>query len=310
MKNFGCYLVSLIVNYDLQKNYYIFSDPRGGSTWMAELISLLPKTTMVWEPLHLEHSSTFQNLKFSWRQYIPENEKWIEAQEAFTRIFKGKELNSQFCRNATVLSFLVSNKLIVKFVRANALLPWLTNEFNFKYDPIFLIRHPFSVVASQLKSESWGYEFTGFQIPDCPYNEHYRIHEKFLSSLKTKEEALVASWCLTNKIPLRSKHNNKKWITIYYENLLQYPDREMKKIFERWNIDMPADLMNNIKNASSTTLEATFQKNIEHQLYKWKSFFNDEQLRNMQKVLEYFEISEYDSSDVLPRNHIDYNNDK
>ena len=40
-------------NFNHNEPFLIFSDPRGGSTWLAELLSLIPKTAVIWEPLNL-----------------------------------------------------------------------------------------------------------------------------------------------------------------------------------------------------------------------------------------------------------------
>jgi hypothetical protein len=183
LRNGLCQVVSKMVNFDPNENLVIFGDARGGSTWMAELIGQVPKTVLLWEPLHIGRVDYFKQLNFAWRQHIPEDETWYEAQGAFEQLFRGKVLTHYTCSFSSPFYFLFADRMLVKFCRANALVPWLTRVFDFKYEPIYLVRHPFAVVASQLSHPAWESKFDGYQIPDGPYNDLYLIHAHFLSNL-------------------------------------------------------------------------------------------------------------------------------
>ena len=80
------------VNYAL----LICGDPRGGTTWLAELIKLLPETAMLWEPLAVANVKQFKSLGFQWRQYIPEHESWPEAKALFEDLFAADSFNGFF----------------------------------------------------------------------------------------------------------------------------------------------------------------------------------------------------------------------
>src|SRR5690606_13257283 len=143
-----------------------------------------------------------------WRQYIPEHAKWPEAEAFFINLFKGKVLNKWIMQQTTAKELLQSNQFIIKFCRGNALLPYLTHHFHFVHKPILLVRHPFAVVASQLKHGSWNHIHPKFTIPEAPYHSHYKEHEAFCKTLTTQAEILTSYWCLTNQIPLRHAKNN------------------------------------------------------------------------------------------------------
>ena len=294
-----CVVASHLRKFEPRENLIIFSDPRGGSTWITEAISQIPKTAILWEPLHPAGVAYFNKLNFGLRQFIPELETWIDAEIAFERLFKGKVLNAWTSQLSSPIRFLRAERMIVKFCRANAMIPWLTRVFNFTYDPIYLVRHPFAVSASQLKHGAWDYDFNGFVIPNSPYNDVYIQHADFLSSLKTKEEALVATWCLTNLVPLRSARNDKSWVTVYYEDLIRNPEKELERIFQRWGLPMPESVINQIKTPSVTAKETTFLNSIEQQCGKWTSFFDQQQVKRMGSVLQYFEVEHY-TTDLFP----------
>lgn len=279
----------------------IFADPRGGSTWITEIISSFRKTAILCEPLHLRAAPLFRELGFSWQQFIPEEAIWNEAKEAFEYVLRGRAVNSYFAGyHSSFYSFLTADKMIVKFCRASAMLPWLTRNFRFKYAPVYLVRHPFAVVASQLKHPSWDHEFSGYHIPKCRFNDFELRHAEFLLGLRSWEEAQVAKWCLHNLIPLGHTRNNKDWITVYYEDLLADPHAQISRIFDRWQLPMPDNILRKVGKPSATTLEATFKQGVEHHLAKWKCSFDQNQLKKMMAVLDYFEVEHY-NGDILPK---------
>jgi hypothetical protein len=288
-------------SYDPLGNLIIFSDPRGGSTWITELFSTIPETAILWEPLHLASGAkVFRTLNFHWRQYTPETTDWYEAQVAFDHLLRGKLLNQWICSRSSYLAFYHARRLVVKFCRANALVPWITRQFPFRYKPVLLLRHPFAVVASQLQYGSWNYQFTGFKVPDMPFPDLYMAHESYLRKLTTKEEALTATWCITNLVPLRHKHNNERWITVFYEDLLLHPERELRRIFDQWKITMPEHILSRVDKPSTTTKEATFSRGAASQLEKWQNDLSENQIKRMTAVLEYFKVEVYDGQNVLP----------
>src|SRR5678810_58567 len=82
------------LNFDPNEVIILSSDPRGGSTWFAQLINAIPHSAVVNEPLNLGQSPMAVKLKMSWRQYIPPVAQWPEAKLMFDKIFSGKYLNN------------------------------------------------------------------------------------------------------------------------------------------------------------------------------------------------------------------------
>ncbi len=78
---------------DYSKVMIISGSPRSGTTWLGELISNIPKSIMLFEPLNLNHNPKALQQGFKWRTYI--NSKTIDknANEFFTNLLKGKNLN-------------------------------------------------------------------------------------------------------------------------------------------------------------------------------------------------------------------------
>lgn len=293
-------LLALQNDFDPDEALLIFSDPRGGSTWLAELIQEVPRTAMIWEPLHLDYTDAFRMLGFQWRQYIPDEAEWEEARRTFERLLRGRLLNGKLYDIDALDRLREANRPIVKFCRGTALLPWLTRQFAFRHKPVYLVRHPFAVAASQLRFGAWDKAFRGFAIPREGFNRAWvEPHADFLRSIQTKEEALVATWCLSNLVPLRHPANSQRWITIFYEDMLIEPERELERVFGEWGMPVPPLALDRVRAASATTKEATFQISVEAQLQKWKTQLSASQIERMERVLTYFEVEEYDRG-VMP----------
>ncbi|HIF23759.1 MAG TPA: hypothetical protein EYQ27_18060 [Gemmatimonadetes bacterium] len=275
------------------ESFVICSDPRGGSTWLSEIVAQIPRTARIWEPLNIQAVRRFQDLGFAWRQHIHENADWPEAERALSDALRGRILNGWTVRPGSLTDLATADRLTVKFCRANALLPWLTRRFKFRHKPIHLVRHPLAVVASQLSYGAWDAPYEGFVIPSGPHSELWQEHAEYLSSLSTKAEALTAVWALTNRISLDHPRANADWLTVYYEDLLAEPEREIERIFDVWDEPVPKSAATQARVASATTKTATFEQGVEYQLAKWQRALSDRQIDSMLSVLQYFGIRQY-----------------
>ncbi|MGH9438302.1 MAG: sulfotransferase [Terriglobia bacterium] len=295
-------LMRRLVDFDPLSNLIVSGGPRSGSTWLGELIACTPRSALLFEPLMSFEPGPFRDLGFADDQPIPENAEWPEAKHAFELMLRGHAITDWniIHSRSWALSFLTARRMVVKCVAANALLPWLVRQFDFKYQPIFLIRHPFAVVASQLKRPKWAQMTPRFEIPECRFRDQIAKHQPFLSELNTRAEVLTAQWCLCNVGPLTSEHNDRRWITVHYEKILSSPESELQRIYDRWGLPLPQKSLRLARRPSTTTQEATFKHGVERQLSKWTGAFSDEARRRMRRVLDYFGISIYDE-DYLPR---------
>jgi len=85
-----------------------------------------------------------------------------------------------------------STTMIIKFVRANRLLPWMCQTFDIR-SPVLLVRYPCAVIASQLKSTAW----KTISRPDAPpYIANFPLFKAALSKTEGVEVHLAAQWAL------------------------------------------------------------------------------------------------------------------
>ncbi|MGM0582487.1 MAG: sulfotransferase domain-containing protein [Bacteroidota bacterium] len=296
-RNFDDIILSRIkLKTNVEKSLIISGDPRGGTTWLSEIIMENPNTALVWEPLSIPLIPDLNKLNFSHRQYIPENDNWSEAKSYFTKVLSGNAFNHHLLQKQSYKNLLNPNQTHVKLCRANQLLPWLTNQFQFKYAPIYLVRHPCAVVASQLKQGGWDHVSDKFHIPyEKPYPEFYSQHEDFLKSIDSKVKVLAATWCLCNSVPLNHQENNKNWITITYESLVMDGVKQIERIEKRWGIKFPETSYQKLQKASATTVKGSpiLERNGS-QLEYWEKQLSQKDIQDIFEVINYFDIQIYD----------------
>jgi Sulfotransferase family len=233
--------------YDIRQTIVITGSPRSGTTWLAELLGTIPRSAMLWEPLFPDADPELRRIGFTERTYIrPEGER-PEMEAYLRRVLTGRVLNRWTLQRTSLLDVYRATRWIVKFVRANMLLPWLARRFPVRR-PLLLIRHPCAVVASQSRIASWR-EAT---ISDCPeFFDAFPRLRSTCSRLKTQEEILAARWCLDYFVPLTTPPPHA-WQIVSYERLVLEGPRELQKIFAGLNIAMPPDAAAHLHTPSAT----------------------------------------------------------
>jgi hypothetical protein len=180
------------------------------------------------------------------------------------------------------------------------MLAWLVNNFQFKYKPIYLLRHPVAVARSQIRNFFDEQEsIEPFEIPDTINSERYRKHLEYLNSLGTRLERQVALWCIHNKSVLNHPDHGKKWIVVYYENVVVNPDKELQKLAKELNLNIPENSIDYQK-ASRSDYHNEYIADKSVQLSKWKKGLTEDHQKALQQVLDHFEIKEYSAFDIYP----------
>lgn len=140
-----------------EKAFIITSSPRSGSTWLSELLLAgIPCSCSFFEPLQIRYVPEAVMAGLEWRTHKAIGEDWPEGKNFLTKVFRGQIVNHWTTREITIPRALIANKIIIKFVRLNRLLPWVCKNFELP-PPVLLIRHPCAVIASQLRSDDWKY---------------------------------------------------------------------------------------------------------------------------------------------------------
>lgn len=298
--NLTAQLIIKLKRYNIESNHLIFAEPRGGSTWLMETIQMITQEPVIWEPLHLgRKNNPFKKLNFEWRQYIPEEMEWEEAKILFSKLFSGNILADKVILHSSLSQVLNSNSLLFKFCRGNALLPWITRNFQFEYIPIYIVRHPFAVVCSQIRHGAWDNTALKFQLSNT-LSQHslYTNHINILDSLTTKEEILTAQWCLSNSMTIAKSGKTEKWLTINYEDLVIESDLILQKILNCWNMEYDITKLDLQKDSSTTQADSPVSK--QERLSLWRKYFSSSSIEKMQRILDHFHIDMYSKNQIIP----------
>ncbi len=284
---------------DPAKAILLFASPRGGSTWLEEILGTIPRTATIWEPLDLENVPQFRQLGFAWRQHIPTGESWPEAEELFIRLFSGGLLSPYLAQATTPMALRRADRLIVKFVRGHLLLPWITERFQVPR-PVLLVRHPCAVVASMRKHGAW----KGHAIPPPPppphrYDALVRELHGLAKGITTEEEYLAYIWCLTHAHLLHHPLNDAAWTTITYEELLLNTEATLRKVFTAWGMELPAAALEVATRPSRTTKPGSPTQDPQQQLAHWQKQLSQDQQQRIFAVLDRFGIGLY-GADPMP----------
>ena len=292
--------IALFKRYKVEDSIIISSETRGGSTWLMELLYSIPDTIINWEPLHVKKGVVPKNYNWGERPYIPENAIDPQAEKLMNQLLRFKIYSSNSVRFCTLSDFFKTNRVMTKMVRSNLLLPWLTKTFDFKHKPIYLLRHPIAVSKSQLRNipEDQGV-FSEFQIPDIIHNERYAENREYINSLKTRLERQVALWCLHNMEIINHIDSGKRWVVVYYEELLLNTEKEIARISDEINLRIPID-SNKFDKPSKSDFFHEFQKDKKKQLSKWKDNLSEDELANLQKIFDHFGLTIYNAKEIIP----------
>lgn len=269
-------------------NLSVFASPRGGSTWLAESLKSLTDATLVWEPLfgYKQYKiNVFNPFAYpersrsgmGWHQYIPEDTQWKEAEEFFDALFSKEIINLKLYRFNELVKIPNSSTFIFKFCFGNNVLPWLVDRYDIK--PTLLVRHPCSVIASQLNYGAWEWHKTNFKYN---YNmkrhaEFYEPYREVLDSISCVEERLAAQWAMTVLTPIKNKKNDEKWVTLAYEDLLINPEKGLTKIKDRYELNWDNNQLDNIILKQSFT-KSSFQDSSKNKLNSWKNHLTSKQI--------------------------------
>ena len=289
--------------HDREKLIVLCGVPRGGTTWLFEvLLNTVPGTCGIWEPLDLRSSSLPGQLNFSWRQHIDTDTRWPQAEDFFGHLFTGTYLNVSLIHHYGFFEFLKENVLsdtyLIKFCRANRLLMWMIRRFEIK-NSILLIRHPCAVVASQLFHRGWNHvledKTAEHPIVSSDYLQQHGWIHSIVKEARTPEEKLAVTWCLDYYIPLAQLRPHP-WLLVSYERLVTDGHIEMQRIFDMIGCDPPDNLTRHLARPSKTTMQDSNVYQHTNPLATWKRRLSKDQQERILTIVSEFGLDFYTDS--------------
>lgn len=272
--------------FDENRALLISSTPRSGSTLLSQVLGSIPNSCTLFEPLHLDNVPEAEAAGFGWRTYIPPQESWPEGKAYLKRVFKGNILNGWTVREIPYRDASNTDWLIVKFVRANRLYPWLCHHFDLPA-PILLMRHPCAVISSQLD-----YGWKGQDKPHLPeYLSDYPRFRNEYALIKPGIQTLAAKWAF-DQLAVLMQPKPHPWMIITYEELVLRPRETVNRIANRWGVEI--DIDDALSNLSTPSSVVTGIRQTISGIDGWTKKLTDEQISQILATVNRFGITFYD----------------
>lgn len=137
---------------------------------------------------------------------------------------------------------------------------------------------------------------------DLTDRKNYGVHYNFVSELKTRFERQVAIWCVHNIAALNGSQIEKKWVKVYYEELMVNPKETLTSIVESSGLPLSDQVIYNY-NFSSPSKTNYNNKEFSDPLDlldKSLNPFSKEQLERIQKIFNHFELKDYNAFSIHP----------
>ncbi len=262
-------------SYDVRNTIVVAGSPRSGTTWVGQIVAAIPGSAVLFEPLHLDRVPMARRAGFSWRTYVRPGTRWPEGEQALEEILRGQVLNDWTAREIAWPKRVTT--WIVKCIRMNRLLPWLTERFPIRA-PILVVRHPCAVVASQTAA-GWA---RPTEHPDPKLVADFPQTRSVLEALETDEEHRAAGWALDTLVPFSSSPAPQGWMTLPYELALRGGD-VFDRIFARWAVTRPSGVDRRMGVSSSTTTPSRDAARADP-LTAWTTQLSRDQIRRILAV--------------------------
>ncbi len=292
---------------DGSPNVFVFATPRGGSTWLAELILSQPTFKAIDEPLNLEYEKIRNRSGiYSWQALYDES-----ATAALHTYFEGicsgklhfKDTNFRHNKHYRFLT----RRIVFKMLRGGGdRINWFRDTFNGRI--VFLVRHPIAVSLS--RKELW--RLDAFMTSD--YKEHFTnqqlaFAEKIVRSGSHLERATL-HWCFEVAVPLKQMTDD--WAVISYEQLVVDPApvlRELARKLELPALHLMEEQLHVASNSTYKSDEKTQQMlsgayERDYLIKKWQDKVTPEEERRVMEILACFELDTYSAGDALPNRRL------
>lgn len=233
-----------------QRNAFIFSIPRSGSTWLQELIWTQPGFKYCNEPLNIKGPFLQEKSKIRSFAELYQQESKSKLLDYFYDFHIGK---SHFLdpRPTRIYYRPITNRIIFKIIHGgeihiNAIVDHCNGQ------AIYLIRHPFAVALSRrflprmevLCSPQVMTTFT-----EAERQLATRIHNH-----GTHLEKSMVSWCIQNRLALDNRRED--WLVFTYEQLVTDPMPVVTRLVEKLELPYPEKIVDRLRIPSAVKTQS------------------------------------------------------
>jgi hypothetical protein len=260
---------------------------RSGTTWVAEVINHRNGYRLVFEPFHPGKVGICRT--FRRKQYLRPSDRREEYLGPARRILTGGLRSPWTDRFNTKL---VARRRLIKDIRANLLLGWMSE--NFPGMPIvLLLRHPCAVAASRL-ALGWRDNLPETMEQEELVEDFLLPMEAEIRDARDSFERHVFSWCIENYVPLR-QFGPQEIHLAFYEDFLARPEDEVRRLFAFLGEDLDGRVYGALRRPSPLS-----RAGEEPSLDAWRRSVTGAQLERAVEILGLFGLDRVYCEGAMP----------
>jgi hypothetical protein len=285
----------------------ILSSPRSGSTWLMESFYTQPGTKFLNVPMEKIY------LQFL-RVYPRPRNFYPSLTQEDKRIFKRYLAKDRPIRHCGPLNIFekdfnfFTNRRVLKIHKFTPLIEWLADELDFEI--IYLIRHP---IPQSLSAKRRGFldRINDF-LSDEIFVEKYLSPKQRIVAEEIQEngsalERYITSWCLENLVASKIPKNQRRWISISYEELVTKPFACFAFLGRRLEFEHIEGMLSRLNipsRESSTSLDEKVRRiqtrDTAYLVNGWVKEVGEAEIARSMDVLELFDIHVYRADRFFP----------
>lgn len=292
-----------------EPNFFIFSTPRSGSTWLFEILATQGRFKLVNEPFNLRKPWVRETLKLGTWGSLFQHESRPLIRDYIQSFIDGRDTDYRFKRETPFTKFwhYRTERVIFKILFAGEDdLDWYRSEFGGNI--IFLLRHPIPVSLSRKQLPRLN---SFLSVPFCDHFSKEQLDRAhWIVESGDSFHMAVLDWCLQNTVPLRNA--NADWMILSYEQIVVEPEVVIANLSERFRLPRPDKLLEQVFIASRSTgmssaeaknvllSQAELRKRRTWLIERWRERIDPQQEEQAFSTLELFGIDCYELGRALP----------
>jgi hypothetical protein len=305
------YLIKSISNWHKQgekKNILINATPRGGSTWLMELIASQPGMKYYDEPFNIRRDNVQRiGLFKDWSDFLPEG---CDKDRVFNFLNDLVHNRYRFMNPPPFRKnhHIITSRIVYKLHELEFLIDEIAQACNCQV--VYLIRHPIpnSLSRNQIPRLDYFVKSDYYREKHLDDSQFENVKKIFQSGSKLQKYTLC--WCYENIDALKAS-DLSKWLVISYEELVLNSAKSCKLLYDRLDLDDYGILLKTVgEPAANIALSRQETHEIMHApddlerkrklITRWKSNIDDSDERAVFDVLSLFGIEDYSYGRFIP----------
>lgn len=237
------------------RTFLIAGSGRSGTTWIADALASCERCFQVFEPFNAEKVPAVPRWgrgcglpgpylrphepQQEWQTYVASlcrgdvsniwtRQDWRLVPRSLERIPLAERVAYRLARRRREREEREAQTLVIKEIRANLMLGWLSEQFELPV--LYIMRHPCAVVASRLRL-GWSDDLGELESQPSLVADFLAPYQDVIGRAETAVERLAIIWCVENLVPL-AQGKDRGWCWCNYETCLGDPSRTFSRMRE------------------------------------------------------------------------------